>query len=311
MRLALIGNAPIRVQHPLHDVGFHQVSAVHARAHGAHELQRGNRKCLAEGCRRKLRQVFRRAEGILAPPDAPALARQVYPRLGREARVRIVRQTQKAKGLAVIVKPLRTDAQPDVHKRGVAGVLRRLRQRLRAVPGGFPAAYRARASDDADVTAAVEGIVQAHRALFERHRERDYLEGRARFVGVGQRLVAPLLCLCRSEALRCFFLRLGPVYVFPVLLADREEIVKVVISERRHRKYLARVHVHGDRPRAVLDVVILHRLTQVLLHVILYRRVDRRHYIIAVLTGAVFLKLIEQQLRAVGVRRTHGLPRRT
>ena len=159
MRLALVCNAPVRVQHPLHDVGLHQVPAVYTRAHGAHELKRGNRKGLAEGCRRKLRQVFRRAECILAPPDAPALARQVYPRLGREARVRVVRQAQEAEGLAVIVKPLRADAQPDVHKRGVAGVLRRLRQRLRAVPRRLPAAYRARASDDADVPAAVESVI--------------------------------------------------------------------------------------------------------------------------------------------------------
>ena len=38
-------------------------------------------------------------------------------------------------------------------------VLRRLRQRLRAVPGSLPAAYRARASDDADVPAAVESVI--------------------------------------------------------------------------------------------------------------------------------------------------------
>ena len=65
----------------------------------------------------------------------------------------------------------------DLHHRHVTGVHHRLRQRLRAVPGSLPAAYRARASDDADVAAAVESIVQAHCALFECHRECDYLEG--------------------------------------------------------------------------------------------------------------------------------------
>ena len=83
-------------------------------------------------------------------------------------------------------------------------------------------------------------------------------------------------------------------------------MVQIIAVDGGHGQNPAGIHVHGDGPCAVLDVVILHGLFQVLFHIVLYGGVHRQHQVIAVLAGAVLLKGAEQQLCAVGVGGPQG-----
>ena len=184
-------------------------------------------------------------------------------------------------------------------------MLHRLRERLGAVPPALPAAYRRGAAQNADVAAAEEAVAFRHASLFKRHRERDYLEGRPRLVGVRERLIAPLPCLRRSKKLLRLLRGGSRIDHSLSFIAHGQEVIQIIAIYGGHGEYRAGIHIHCDRSGSVLDIVILNGLLEMLLYIILDGRVYRRDDVISVLARTELLELAEQQLRAVGVCRPY------
>ena len=199
---------PLRVLHALHKVGLHEAPPVNAGRYRRDELYWRDVESLPERRRRKLGEILRVAENVLAPPDAAALAAEVYTRLGSELLRGILRPVDETEALRVLVKLLLAHELADVHKGDVAGVLHRLGQTLRAVAAVFPALERTSAAQNVHAAAAVETGVLAHHALLERHGQSYYLESRTRLVCIGYRLVAPLQLLGQGIQLIVFLVRL-------------------------------------------------------------------------------------------------------
>ena len=299
---------PVAVDDALDHIRLHEIAAVDAGADRRDELQRRDRKRLAERSRRELREVFGVIERVLAPPDAAALAGQVDAGLGGEAAVDVVGQVQEAERLGILVKCARADELADLHERDVARVLHGLRERLAAVAGRLPALDRIGTAEHGDAAAAVKRRAFIDHALLERHGQRDDLERRAGLVGIRECLVAPLLLLRGGQQLRALVgVGLG-VDGLLILVADLLVVVEVKIPERDHAEDRAGARVHGDGCRTVLHVVVLDRLLQVLFEVILDGGVDGQVHVVALCLVVVILVVDKEHIRAAVIRRADDAP---
>ena len=231
----MLGHGAVRGRSALHQVRLHEIAAVDAGADSRDELQRRDVEGLPEAGRGELAEVLRVAEHVLAPPDAAALAAEVYARRAGELRRAVAGALKEAEGLGVVVEPLLAYALADVHEGHVAAVLHRLGQRLRAVTAAFPAADGGVAPEHRRAAAAVEAGVHVHDALLERHGQRYDLEGRARLIRVRDGLVPPLELLGGGDELRALGVagRCG-VYLGHGLAAYRLVVVEVKVAQRRH-----------------------------------------------------------------------------
>ena len=117
--------------------------------------------------------------------------------------------------------------------------------------------------------------------------------------------------LCIGKNLILLLLRRSFVYGVFSLVADVEEIIKVISAYRRHCKYLPRFYIHCDSARTVLNVIILNSLIQRLFNIVLYRKIDRCYKIKAVFGACVTFVLIKQEIGAVGIGKAHIFPRRS
>ena len=103
----------------------------------------------------------------------------------------------------------------------------------------------------------------------------------------------------------------GFVYGTFCLIAHIEKIIQVISADGGHGKYLAGLNVHRDSTRPVLDIVILHCLIERFFDIMLYRKINCRHKVVAVFRARIALELIKKQVGTVSVCKTHILTRRS
>ena len=198
-------NVAVTVQHAVHDVRLHNITAVCHGCNGRDHLNRRDGEVLAERRRCKLRSI----ELIFGEIQAVCFAGQVD-----------ARTLRKAEGFKKIEERVASHflTQPD-HVR-VAGIADAVHQRFRAVTGVVPTA------DGVDggiikhplAGAGVRGVFGGHTG-FHCHGARDHFENGTGVVGITDSFVSPLLIL-----------RFGP-HLVGEFVAQRGDVDALVIRK--------------------------------------------------------------------------------
>ena len=309
----LFHHIAILVKHLGDDMRFQQITSVDHRADGADDLDRRRLHGLTEGSRD---QIARAVSGEVAQA-----------RLAVENTARLTRQVDagrlhQSEGAAIIIHRFAADHQSHMSEGDVAGILQRLRGRLRAVSVMLPAVQRLRTTFEGLDAAAVEAVVQRDRAGVQARCQRDDLKGRARLVAVADAAVSPLLqtrgCHCvvvRGDRLLAFlaalrvFQRTRVHFLKRFVLSgvkDFQIVVRIVAAEGRHCDDIAGLCVIDDPKRAVEHVIAVDSVEHLLFQRPLHGQVDRQHQAVAVARLIILLIGIEHFCLIIALGRDHG-----
>ena len=156
--LRAVQHRAVRSNHFLKQIGFHEPSAVNDRAGRGQQLNWRDSNALPKTDSGQI-YIF---DIPLGDQDACRLALKINPRTAAQT-----------KGVQVLIKPLRTQPQRQLHKYGVAAVLQRLRHGfgfVRASPAadGIPV--------NGDFGGAIERVLRRGHASVERSRSRQDFE---------------------------------------------------------------------------------------------------------------------------------------
>ncbi len=239
-----------------HHVGLHAIAAVDHRADRVEQLQRRDRHRLAEADARQIHAL----DLFLGNEDAAGLAGNVHAGLRADA-----------EGLEIVVESLGSQPQAHLHKDGIAGVLQRLCEGLRAV-GLAPAAHAA--SVHVGGTRAVKSLARGNHAAVQRRRRGENFERRARLVGVGEHAIAHKLGQRRNVAAR--------------------RIVQIEVRLVHHGQNFARPGIHGQNAHG-FGAIDRQRFPRRLLAEALNGRVDGQPDAAAIHRGHIFAGAIVQR----------------
>ena len=299
--LELLHHVALVVHDLAHDVGLHQIAAVHHRADGGGHLDGGDLLGLTEAGGGKVH----RGHGVHAVVG-DALAGVL---LGGQVDAGGLGE---AKGGVIVGEYLLAHELGFLDGGDVAAVLQHLTQVLPAVHAldavavvgaGVVGAHHGVAAG------AVEGGVDGGGAGIQQGAGGDELEHRAGGVKVGDGLVLPL-------ALALLALHLGVLLPFqpfqqggPLGVVEGHGVVGVKVRLGGHGQDGAGVHVHHDDHAPLGDIVYLDRVFQVFFGDGLYLGVQGEDEIIAVL-GLVEHSVVVGHLAAGGGALAHQPPRR-